>query len=76
MAFVGGAMAMVEMVRRGAVARTFWNLYLMFNTLGRRTFTGWKKGESEAWVTLDTPGAITVPYGLAISSGALFAWFL
>lgn len=75
MALVGAAMAFVAMVRRGAVLRTFTNLYLLVRTAGRKTFTGWRQGRSENWLTLETPGAIAVPYGVAISAGALYAWF-
>ena len=76
MALVGGAMALIQMVRKRVVQRTLWNLYVLFKTLGKGTFTGWKKEGSEAWLTVDTPGAVTVPYGVAISAGALYAWFL
>jgi prepilin peptidase CpaA len=76
MGLVGGAMAFFAMVRRRAVLRTFRNLWLLALTFGRSTFTGWKGESSEAWLTLDSEGAVTVPYAVAISSGALFAWFI
>jgi prepilin peptidase CpaA len=75
MALVGGAMAMVAMVRRRAVMRTFLNLWVLVRTFGRSTFTGWKGEESEALLTLESEGAITVPYAVALSTGALVAWF-
>jgi prepilin peptidase CpaA len=75
MALVGGGLAVFEMVRRRAVMQTFRNLFFMAMTLGRGTFTGWKKAESEGWLTIHSAGAVTVPYALAISAGALFAWF-
>jgi len=75
MGLVGGAMALAAMIRRRAVARTFGNLWLLAVTFGRRSFTGWKGKESDALLTLESKGAITVPYAVAISAGALFAWF-
>ena len=76
-ALVGAGMALMAMIRHGVVKRTFWNLYFILLTLGRRTFRGWKTGDEEATapVTLDTPGAVTVPYGVAMSAGALYGWF-
>ena len=75
MAFVGGAWGLVAMIREGAVRRTFVNLYLMWQTVWRKVFTRGKSAEPGFWVTLDTPGAVTVPYGVAISAGAVYAWF-
>jgi prepilin peptidase CpaA len=75
MALVGGGIAMVAMVRRRAVGRTFRNLSFLLLTFGRETFTGWKVEGSNAWITLKSPGAVTVPYAVAISAGALYAWF-
>ena len=75
MALAGGVMALAAMVRHGAVRQTFWNIYFILLALGRRTFRGWKEGESAPPVTLDSPGAVTIPYGVAISAGALYGWF-
>ena len=75
MAFVGGALGLIAMVREGAVRRTFVNLYLMGQTVRKKVFAREKREEDGFWVTLDTPGAVTVPYGIAISAGALYAWF-
>lgn len=76
MGLVGGGMALVAMVRRRAVMRTFRNLWLLALTFSRKTFTGWKGEASETWLTLESEGAVTVPYAVAISSGALVAWFI
>lgn len=76
MAFAGGALAAVVILRAGAWTRVAANLRTILSTLGSRTFTGWKGEESRAPVTLETPGALTVPYGIAISIGGLVAWFL
>lgn len=74
MALVGGVLGLAEMVRQRAVMRTFVNLYLMLTTAFRRAL-GRAKGDPGFWVTLDSPGAVTVPYGVAISAGAVYAWF-
>jgi prepilin peptidase CpaA len=64
----GGAMALLQAVRRGTIVpllvRTL-DLALWAVTLGRRGVR----------VSLDSPGAISVPYGAAIAVGALAAWF-
>lgn len=76
MAMVGGLMAVVAILRRGSVAEVTANLRTILSTFGRKTFTGWKGEESEAALTIETPGALTVPYGVAIAAGALAGWFL
>lgn len=76
MAFAGGVLALVAIVRKRAFQQTVANLVTIFTTFGRKTFTGWRGEGSEAAVTLDTPGVITVPYGVAIAAGALAGWFL
>lgn len=74
-ALVGGAMGLAAMVRQGAVRQTFLNLHAMLWTMGRRALRTRGSGEAQFWMTLDTPGAVTVPYGVAIAVGALYAWF-
>lgn len=76
MAFVGGALAIVEILRKGAVSQVAANLRTIFTTFGSRTFTGWKGEESEAALTLETPGAVSVPYGIAIAAGFVAGWYL
>jgi prepilin peptidase CpaA len=76
MAIAGSVMAIWVILRRGALGETAANLHTLWLTLGRRTFTGWKGEESEAALTLDSPGALTVPYGVAIAVGAMVGWFL
>ena len=75
-AMVGGAMAVVTILRHGAVRQTALNLYTIVTTLRPRSFTGWKGPEHGSAVTLDTPGVLTVPYGVAIAAGAIAGWFL
>ena len=76
MALVGGLMAIVAIVRHRVFRRTLNNLYAIMLTFGSKTFTGWKGRESEALLTVNSPGALTVPYGVAIAAGALTGWFL
>ncbi len=76
MALTGGVLAMVAMVRRRAVGRTFWNLWALARTAGRGSLGAWKGEGPSAWLTIRSPGAITVPYAVAISAGALFGWFV
>jgi prepilin peptidase CpaA len=64
----GGIMALASAVRRGAILGVLVNmknLLLHHVTLGRRGHR----------IRLDSPGAATIPYGVAISAGALVAWF-
>jgi len=75
MAVVGGVLGLAAMVRQGAVLRTFTNLYLMGSTVVAKALRRGKNADPGFWVTLDTPGAVTVPYGVAIAAGALYGWF-
>jgi len=64
----GGVLGLGSAVRRGAllgVLVNIKNLILYQITLGRR-------GQR---IRLDSPGALTIPYGLAIAAGAVGAWF-
>jgi prepilin peptidase CpaA len=67
-ALAGGVLALAFAFRRGtlwAVLKNSFRLFLHTISLGRY-------GER---LGLDTPGAQTVPYGVAIAAGALAAWF-
>ena len=67
-AMAGGVLGILSLLRRGAlfgVLVNMKNLVLWGVTLGR-------KGHR---VTLQSLGAETVPYGVAIAAGALMAWF-
>ncbi len=74
MALVGGVMAIFVIAKHRAFGQTAVNLRTIVSTFGSGSFTGWKGSESKAAVTLDTPGVLTVPYGVAIAVGALAAW--
>jgi prepilin peptidase CpaA len=65
----GGLLALGAAVRRGTILPVLlrtWDVALHLVTFGRR---------GERW-TVDSPGAVSVPYGVAIALGALVAWFL
>jgi prepilin peptidase CpaA len=67
-ALAGGVLALANAVRRGAILGVILNtkdLFLYLITFGRR-------GER---IALDSPGARSIPYGLAIAAGTLLAWF-
>jgi prepilin peptidase CpaA len=68
-AIAGGVMSLVYAVRRGVI------LPVLLNTRGllKYVVTGGRSGERS---TLATPGALSVPYGVAIAAGTLFAlWY-
>lgn len=67
-ALAGGVLALANAIRRGAILGVLMNtksLIVYLVTFGRH-------GER---IALDSPGAESVPYGLAIAAGALAAWF-
>lgn len=68
-AIAGGLMSLAWAIRRGVI------LPALLNTRGllKYVFTGGRRGER---TTLATPGAVSIPYGVAIAAGAMFAvWF-
>ena len=69
MALVGGAMALGVIIYRGALFETLSNTWRLVRQLASR-------GTPEPLRTLATPGAIAVPYGVAIGAGALAGWML
>lgn len=75
MAMFGGLMAVVAILRHGSIQEVGANLKTILVTFGRKSFSGWKD-ESNAPLTIHSPEALTVPYGVAISAGALAGWFL
>lgn len=68
-ALVGGIMAAVEVIRRGAVRRTLINFRLIVVGLRWSTFSRWQRGESDEALTIHAPAAVTVPYAMAIALG-------
>ncbi len=76
MALVGGVMAVVQVLARRRVYETAANLHTIVTTFSIQSFNGWKGAGQGAPITLDTPGAHALPYGVAIAAGALAGWFL
>lgn len=72
-ALLGGLMAAVEVIRRRAVGQTLRNMRDIVTSLGHETFSRWKARESGEALTVDASGAITIPYAVAISAGAVVA---
>jgi prepilin peptidase CpaA len=68
-AVAGGVLALAEAGRRGVI------LPVLFRSrqLVGHWATGGRTGERP---TLASPGAVTIPYGVAIAVGGLAAWFL
>jgi prepilin peptidase CpaA len=67
-ALAGGLLALLNVVRRRAfvpVMFNVWKLLLHLSSLGRH-------GER---FSLESPGAHSIPYGLAIAVGTMGAWF-
>jgi prepilin peptidase CpaA len=68
MAVLGGAFALISMVRRGLLP------LLIFNTVD--LVKSWRSlGRVGQLRTLESPGALTIPYGVPIAVGTLFWWF-
>jgi Flp pilus assembly protein protease CpaA len=68
-ALVGGVLGLVAAIRDGVVVTAL----LRTRDLGVRAATLGRSGDR---MTLDSAGAITVPYGAAIAIGSLVVWFL
>jgi len=67
-ALVGGALAVLDAYRRGILLVVWFNVLDLLKhwlTLGRH---GKRIG-------LSSPGAVTIPYGVAIAAGSLVWWF-
>jgi len=58
------------------VYETAANLHTIVTTFSLKAFSGWKGHGHGAPITLETPGANALPYGVAIAAGALAGWFL
>ena len=66
---LGGLLGIAEAIRRGVILPSLYNAGAMIKrgvTLGRAG------GKAR---TLESPGAVKVPYGVAIAAGAILWWF-
>jgi len=67
-ALIGGVVAVLDAARRGALRTALMNVVLLV--------VGWlSRGRSPPPPTLDSPSAMTIPYGVPIAMGALAWWF-
>lgn len=73
--FVGGAVAAVVVTRCGRWPSVALNVRLLLAALGRK-IVGGRDADPAEIPTLETPGTLTVPYGVAVAAGAVAGWFL
>ncbi len=66
-ALAGGALALAEAGRRGVLLPVLFRSRELAGSLATLGRTGTR-------ITLASPGAVTIPYGVAIAAGALAAW--
>jgi prepilin peptidase CpaA len=67
-ALLGGVMAVIDAMRRGVLGPVLLSCLQLLKTWG----TLGRAGSAPA---IDTAGAMTIPYGVAIAAGALVWWF-
>jgi prepilin peptidase CpaA len=67
-AVLGGLLGVLEAVRRGVILPAVFSAGGMI----RRWLTLGRSGERR---TVESPGAVTVPYGVAIATGSIVWWF-
>src|SRR5262249_10220156 len=67
-ALVGGALALLDAYRRGILLMVWLNVVELF----KHWLTFGRKGKR---IGLASPGAVTIPYGVAIATGSLAWWF-
>jgi prepilin peptidase CpaA len=68
-ALVGGVMALGLVAYRGVLGATLAHCWQLIRRL-------WTPSTPEPLRTLGTPGAIAIPYGVAIGAGAIAGWIL
>jgi prepilin peptidase CpaA len=68
--FIAGFMAIVEIVRKRRVKQTFGNLLVLI-----RAFATFGMGAKESIVTLDDPGTLRLPFGVAIALAMVLVVF-
>jgi prepilin peptidase CpaA len=65
----GGALALLLAFARGRLVSALtgaWRLSVHLTTLGHKGATG----------SIDSPGAMTIPYGVAIAAGSVATWYV
>jgi prepilin peptidase CpaA len=67
-AILGAAFALVTMIRRGALPLLLYNTVNLVRSLS-------SLGRAEQTQSLESPAALTVPYGVPIAVGTLIWWF-
>jgi prepilin peptidase CpaA len=73
-AMVGGALALIAVIRRRRLGTTIANMYMVMRSVRtKEAYTGWKGAEGDAPLTIRSAGVITRPYAVAIAAGALYA---
>lgn len=71
---VGGALALISVLRRGKAGETLANLYIIVRGLRQKeSYTGWKGAEGSAPLTIRSAGVVTRPFAVAIAAGAVYA---
>jgi prepilin peptidase CpaA len=68
--FIAGFMAIIEIVRRHRIKQTFSNLWVLI-----RAFVTFGMGARESLVTLDDPGSLRLPFGVAIALAMVLVVF-
>ena len=71
-AIAGGVLALAVAIRQGALQRTLGQVGRLIRALAFKV--AWRD-QAPTLQTLSTPGAITVPYGLAIAVGAVVGFY-
>jgi prepilin peptidase CpaA len=66
-AIAGAGFALLNVIYRGVLPLLLLNTYELLKS--------WRTLGGERSRTLDSPGALTIPYGVPIAAGTLFWWF-
>lgn len=67
----GGVLSALAITRRKAWRQTIANLRRLLWSFGPDRLTAWKNPDTDSGLTLDSKGAVTIPYAVAIGIGAV-----